>query len=669
MRSLIPLLAAVMLGCPPSTEDPKCPHCADNDDQDGDGFTKAGGDCDDADAALHPEATELCDLVDNNCDGSIDEGALDALPWYPDVVGDGAGDASGEVLSCEVPTDYVEDDSDCDDTNPKVLPGQEELCDLLDNDCDGTVDEDDATDAPQWYLDADGDEHGAGSPVTSCQAPESYVASDDDCDDTLAEVNPSATEVCSDGLDNDCNESDDGCIKVGTSNLDSDSDIVDVWIQGTEEHMNVGGTLATLPALDGEGLPGILVTSGYWSDDVHDQVFLLDETTWEEPECSLAPGRPGVAATFGNGSTTAGLGTAVSAGLDSAGQLIIALGAPGVSEGLGAVYVLAYGGEAGTISVTTSELVTSVLLGTDTYIGAGTALSLGDFSGDGEPDLLIGTPGVDDGGGSIGAIFLIPGPLDGGGQVITAAASGGFYTTGATTGAGREIAIIGDMDGDGISEAVFGAPDTGETNDGRAYIFWGGDITGPMDLTGDADVMLTVSASSGQSLGSALADAGDLDGDGRHDLLVGAPAYDGGRGRAYVVWSSADLIWGDISAHAAMLNGDSGMDQAGSALTGLGDLNGDGELDLAIGAPGHSAGTGRAYVVYGPISTGTTELDAADLILEGDVAAGRAGLSIGGGTDLDGDGLTDLLVGVPQFSEALVGPSIGGLAMIRGRGW
>jgi hypothetical protein len=117
-----------------------------------------------------------------------------------------------------------------------------------------------------------------------------------------------------------------------------------------------------------------------------------------------------------------------------------------------------------------------------------------------------------------------------------------------------------------------------------------------------------------------------------------------------------------------MLNGDSGADQAGTAVAGLGDLDGDGVRDIAVGAPGHGSGAGRVYVLYGPVAEGTTELDEADLTLEGEATGGRAGRALAGGSDLDGDGLTDLLIGVPYHSEALVGANIGAVGMVLGRG-
>ena len=177
-----------------------------------DGGVLRGGDCDDTSAAVWPGALEVCDTLDNDCDGTPDDGAVDAPTWYADADGDGHGDASAAARACTAPTGTVASDDDCDDTRAARYPGHPEVCDTLDNDCDGRADED-AADADTWHPDADGD--GYGSPawsVDACAAPDGYVLDATDCDDAHAAANPDGAEVC-DGLDNDC----DGTADVGAS--------------------------------------------------------------------------------------------------------------------------------------------------------------------------------------------------------------------------------------------------------------------------------------------------------------------------------------------------------------------------------------------------------------------------------------------------------------------
>jgi len=174
-------------------------------DADSDGFDETQ-DCDDSNSEIHPDADEVCDGVDNDCDLLVDQGAIDTLTWYRDADGDGFGDAASPVASCDAPSGYVDDATDCDDTNPDVHPAGAELCNGLDDDCDSLVDDDDpdVTGQLTWHLDADGDGHGGTSYATlACDAPSGFAASSDDCDDGEAAANPSANEAC-DALDNDC---------------------------------------------------------------------------------------------------------------------------------------------------------------------------------------------------------------------------------------------------------------------------------------------------------------------------------------------------------------------------------------------------------------------------------------------------------------------------------
>ncbi len=211
------------------------------EDVDGDGYGDAGstteaceapggwvaddGDCDDSDAAVNPAATELCDAIDNDCDGTTDEDdAADAATWYADSDADGYGDPATTTAACSQPTGFVADDTDCDDSDAAVNPVATELCDGVDNDCDGTTDEDDSADTATWYADSDAD--GYGDPATTtaaCSQPTGFVADDTDCDDSDAAVNPVATELC-DGVDNDCDGTTDEDDSADTATWYADSD-------------------------------------------------------------------------------------------------------------------------------------------------------------------------------------------------------------------------------------------------------------------------------------------------------------------------------------------------------------------------------------------------------------------------------------------------------------
>ncbi len=181
-------------------------------------------DCDDADASDFPGGIEVCNGDDEDCDGTADDAAVDRTTWYLDDDGDGAGDPASTTLSCTLPAGYSASGTDCDDTNASAYPGALENCDGVDEDCDGTVDED-SIDALSSWADDDADGYGdAAALIVQCTVPAGYVTDDQDCDDTRSDVYPTATEVC-DGVDQDCNGAvDDDAVDATTWYRDDDAD-------------------------------------------------------------------------------------------------------------------------------------------------------------------------------------------------------------------------------------------------------------------------------------------------------------------------------------------------------------------------------------------------------------------------------------------------------------
>ena len=175
---------AYHLGCP---DDPQTDHVLRD------------GDCDDGDPALNPDATEVCNDIDDDCNDLVDDDALDALTYYADSDDDGYGDPDNPADACDPPGGYVTNVEDCDDSSATTHPGADEYCNGDDDDCDGEID-DFAVDAAVFYIDADGDGYGdASTVVAGCEPGTGYADNADDCDDSDASVYPGAlgwTEDC-----------------------------------------------------------------------------------------------------------------------------------------------------------------------------------------------------------------------------------------------------------------------------------------------------------------------------------------------------------------------------------------------------------------------------------------------------------------------------------------
>jgi hypothetical protein len=288
------------------------------------------------------------------------------------------------------------------------------------------------------------------------------------------------------------------------------------------------------------------------------------------------------------------------------------------------------------------------LVGERAYDRAGSSVSgAGDVDGDGHDDLLVGTPNNRDGRAPVGAAYLVLGPVTGTLDLSLADAKLVGEQDGDFAGSVGSVSGAGDVDGDGHDDLLVGA--SGNDPGGAAYLVLG-PVTGTLNLSW-ADAKL-VGEGASDFAGQTVSGAGDVDGDGHDDLLVGARFNDQGgawAGAAYLVLGPVTTTRLDLSLAEAKLVGETPIDYAGNSVSGAGDVDADGHDDVLVGAYFNDRGgdqRGAAYLVLGPV-TGTLDLSLADAKLVGEKPDDHAGWSVSGAGDVDGDGHDDLLVGAP----------------------
>jgi hypothetical protein len=355
------------------------------------------------------------------------------------------------------------------------------------------------------------------------------------------------------------------------------------------------------------------------------------------------------------------LGAALAVGnfTGTAGNDLI-LGAPGYSTplaGAGVVYPVngaqIVGGDR---ALTTTN---ARFRGANANDGAGSAMTVGNVTGSASPDLIVGVPFNENTSSApnTGTVYVFPGPVTSSVTGLLNSAPLKIFGAGISqtdVQAGASVAVA-DVDGDRNDDLIVGAPrlDVGSTTDaGAIYVFFG-PLTGPTKSIADAELVLT-GVNAGELAGTAVTNAGDLNGDGYQDLLVGAPGSTGMQGRAYLVYGGprpaappqAAVSLGTKTVFTGIAN-----DQAGAAVASPGDLNGDGHADLLVGAPNHTSGAGAVYVVYGS----STGFPASTALATGPRYVGTAGSQTGsalvGLGDVDNDGANDFAVGSPGFSS------------------
>ncbi|MDP2317413.1 MAG: MopE-related protein [Pseudomonadota bacterium] len=573
------------------------------------------------------------------CDG-------DTLPptWYADLDGDGYGRATAARAACEAPDAYVDNADDCDDAHGAVFPGATERCNGLDDDCDGLGDDTDPDlSRAEWYQDADADGYGETTlTATTCAAPIGFVATPGDCADDDPVVYPGADDACGGG-DDDCDGADDACTRAGEVSLDS----ADATLVG-EAAGDGAGTVLALGDVDGDGIADVAVGAPRAEDDAGAAWVvrgpLLGERRLHDADLRIAGTRP-----------DAPIGRVALGDLDGDTLADLVVATPLAST----VWVFP-GNATGAVALDTAPATRTGLVGDR----AGADLAIGpDLDGDGLGDLVVGAPaavGAD--GVAAGGVAIVAGPVAREAPLADAAA----WLVGESAGAdaGWAVASPGDLDGDGMADLLVGAPgarapgDTAEAEVGAAYVVYG-PLLGILALA-DADARF-YGAAAGDAVGTTVAGVGDIDGDGVADVMVGGPGVDDAGAEAGAAWLVRGPARGDLGpadAHCTLL-GDAEGQAAGTTLVPLGDLDADGRADVGLGGDGAE----RAWLLLGPFA-GTIALTYAEVTLVGATPLDDAGAALAGGADADGDGGLDVLVGAPGADVG--GSGAGGVALLRG---
>lgn len=557
--------------------------------------------------------------------------------WYLDEDGDGFG--TGEaVIDCEPPAEnYVDNADDCDDGNVAIHPLAIEDCGTeQDEDCDGSQNGTEMIGCQDWYVDADGDGFGQNDNIQCVCIPEDgFVDVVGDCDDSNASVSPVAIEICNDGLDNNCDGSANGC------GYDNDFAILDGFgmILGSASRDYAGNSMAAGPILPSHKMGLVISASGV--DSVIDDVGAVYVA-------AMTPGATTVddALVHIYNSTLSNFGNILSADsdLNQDGWADLVISADSLPKnnqsGVGGLYVF-YGP-----------------INQDRDVGSADVILVGNASNDrfamdfavveSMSQLWVGAPHVDTLGANAGAVSIFSNP--------TTNSAPSFQILGTNVGQrfGHSLSRAKDANGDGIADVVIGA--YGENgNRGAAYLFDPSSFNSDtLELQSSDARTIWEGLQPEEQAGSKVEMVGDLDGDGYEDIWVGAANIS----TAYIV--SGNDVGEHLLSDAPIQIVGASNSAIGFSVDRMGDINGDSYDDLVFGGYGLS----QLHIIYGPLN-GRYQVES-DVITLMETGVDQVGYSISGVGDINADGIGDIAVGARISS--LNGYKSGAVFLLEGLG-
>ncbi len=587
------------------------------------GYSANATDCKDDATTVFPGATELCDnLIDDNCDGTTDN-APAAQNWYPDTDADGFGAITSPLLACIPPSGYQKINTDCDDQNSTIHPDALEVCkDDADNNCNGITDTD--TEFVTWYKDADNDGFGnAEQSVEDCAKPNSHVDNADDCLDTNTLVHPDASEVCNNGIDDNCDGSVNACLFSGDLQI---TDLSTIQLTGAETQGFAASVAFCDINLDGH--TDILIGSPNWNANQGKiSLYLWPLQTGKNPDHDITGASNGLFGSRIDCTTVSELP-------------FLLIGSPGDGTG---------GNSAGALFLFKGELLTASSH-TDaeaSWFGTAKNMRLGnaceftpDQNNDTKDDIFVAANGYSTTNGSFaGAGFILDSATNGTAAVQASIASLFNETNDELAGSAL---TSGNFLPNGNRSFVLGAPssDTASTDAGAVYL--GTSLLTQTSLPSGGIALYGSSAF--DLFGHSLASGVDLSGDAQEDLLIGAPgnANTQNTGIIYVAhWDEVTSAFLTTSLHSTIVG-----DQLGYAVsTGYIDAGTAG--DILIGAPGSDdtgLNVGTVFLQYGPVVTSGNIRTTAHARIQGEAMNNQFGFGTYLSPDLTGDGIADLIV-------------------------